>query len=80
VIRSYSDLEHRLLTDGPSPGGYAANHGYGDRPASAARFDRDYPLIAWSVNLSDTAAREERIRDFISGARQLGVIVTYAPR
>ena len=74
------DLEHRLLTDGPSPGDYAASHGYGDRPASAALFDRDYLLIAWSVNLSDTAAREERIRDFISGARQLGVIVTYAPR
>jgi hypothetical protein len=74
------DLEHRLLTDGLSPGDYAASHGYGDRQASAARFDREYPLIVWNVNLFDDAAREKRIRDFISGARQLGVIVTYAPR
>lgn len=78
------DLGDRVLGKEYAPlsggDGYAARHGYGDRPGSAFHFDREYPLLSWNAALPGAASsRSGRIMRFITDARRLGVIVDYAP-
>jgi hypothetical protein len=58
---------------------YAASHGYRQGSNSTTSFDQCYTLVTWSVILAERSfSRDQRIRMFIDGARELGVLVAYS--
>jgi hypothetical protein len=73
------DLERRILRGYGQPTDYATSHGWGPARDSAAVFDLEYPLIAWSLQTERLLSRDERIGAYVEGARRMGVLVHYDP-